>query len=609
MTHDRRPIPNVADAYRRITGIDPHATGKRVTNDEIAVRCVSVANHAHGDRTPSLHINRGKDTWVCRTCAAQGVLGGRSIELVIHAGRARDEKEALDFLVPFEDQKPKPPPPPPEQQRLAAEYDYRDATGRVLYQVRRFEWDLPDGGTDKTFSQRRKLDSGGWEARLGDVERVPYCYPEMVEAMGLGTTVYVVEGEKCADSLRAIGLCATTNAGGSAWKWTPEFVEFFRAATTVIVLGDNDEPGRAAARSRADMLANVCGSVRLLESLPGVDLKGDVVDWLDTNGNDVNALRRMVFEKALMVGAKLDDGSMTALHIWPLHQRILATQTAPLPGIQFGIEALDQELLGMHPSEVTILAARTNVGKTAMAEKIAMGASRTHKVLFYSLEMGAIRLHDRIAARCHGMKPKEYVRLGRPTLEDDLEWFNQHNLMVVGKCKDATVERMEELVAIHQPDLVIIDHLRHIKGWLGGGKQRADLAASKVMYELVEMAARRQTHMLLLHQLGRDADGSRPILSDLRDAGAVEETADNVLLLHRPFQHILRNQAMDPEFADNVCEVSLQKARDGGIFTTHLLWDGKNMEFRNPFTDEERLQAMRCCAEALASGENGRRRR
>jgi 5S rRNA maturation endonuclease (ribonuclease M5) len=106
-----------------------------------------------------------------------------------------------------------------------AYYAYRDAFGKELYRIVRYD--------PKTFRPFRPV-NGKWEPGLEGVEMVPYHLPEIIEA----ETVWIVEGEKDADNLRAIGVYATTRAtGGNAWE--PELTRWF-AGKKVILCGDND---------------------------------------------------------------------------------------------------------------------------------------------------------------------------------------------------------------------------------------------------------------------------------------------------------------------------------------------------------------------------------
>ena len=156
--------------------------------------------------------------------------------------------------------------------KLVASYDYVDTDGALRFQVCRFE--------PKTFRQRRP-DGDGWQWGMQGVELIPYRLPEVVEQVGKGLGVFAVEGEKDVDALRAIGCVATCNPQG-AGKWRPEFARWFEGAT-VIVLPDNDDPGRRHAEQVRDMLAGSAAKVVILE-LPGLPDKGDVSDWIAAGG-------------------------------------------------------------------------------------------------------------------------------------------------------------------------------------------------------------------------------------------------------------------------------------------------------------------------------------
>lgn len=176
---------------------------------------------------------------------------------------------------------------------IAAAYDYHDASGRLVYQVVR---KIP-----KDFRQRRPNGKGGWIWNLKGVERVPYHLPELL-ASAPDTAVYIVEGEKDADSLRKYGLVATCNPGGASkpvpgkpytGKWLGSYSEHLRGRH-VVVLADNDEPGEAHAQDVARKLTGIASSVCILH-LPNLPPKGDVSDWLAAGGT-VEELERLATE-------------------------------------------------------------------------------------------------------------------------------------------------------------------------------------------------------------------------------------------------------------------------------------------------------------------------
>lgn len=161
--------------------------------------------------------------------------------------------------------------------KIVATYDYLDAAGDLLFQVVRLE--------PKTFRQRRPDPdkSGEWIWSVKGLKLIPYRLPELQEAIASDQTVFVVEGEKDVDALWKIGVPATCNPMG-AGKWTDDLTECF-AGARVVILPDNDDPGRAHRDLVGKSLKPVAASVRMLD-LPGLPPKGDVSDWLSRGGTD-----------------------------------------------------------------------------------------------------------------------------------------------------------------------------------------------------------------------------------------------------------------------------------------------------------------------------------
>src|SRR5258708_56111 len=163
---------------------------------------------AHDDRNPSLSI-REVDGKVLLHC---------------HAGcTQRDVIDALKARGLWQSE-------PSENPRIVATHDYTEERGALLYQTVRFY--------PKDFRQRRPDAQGGWIWKKGP-RQVLYHLPEVLEA----AIVFVVEGEKDADTLRRHGFVATTNAGGAKAAWLPQFTEAL-VGREVILIPDRDAPGR-----------------------------------------------------------------------------------------------------------------------------------------------------------------------------------------------------------------------------------------------------------------------------------------------------------------------------------------------------------------------------
>ena len=151
----------------------------------------------------------------------------------------------------------------PASSEIISTYDYRDETGTPLYQVVRF-W-------PKDFRQRRPdpTNPTGWVWNLNGTPRVLYNLPQLVKAREAGLPVYVVEGEKDADALTAVGQVATCNSGG-AGKWRDEYAEHLRGLE-VTIIADTDTAGGKHAEQVAVSLKGIARSVQVVEPAEGKD--------------------------------------------------------------------------------------------------------------------------------------------------------------------------------------------------------------------------------------------------------------------------------------------------------------------------------------------------
>ena len=243
--------------------IETRFSGQRITaNRELQLRCP-----LHADRTPSLSFNTEKGVWKCHAGCGEG--GLIDFEQKLNGG-TRDEAwhrvlEVMGEGHLFESQRSKP----------VAVYQYLDCQGRLLFEKLRYE--------PKRFVQRKPLGNGRYEYKLGDTQKVLYRLPEVLTA----NVVIITEGEKDADRVVSLNLAegdkharvaASTNFDG-AGKWREEYSPYC-LGKRVVILPDNDEPGRAHAEMVASSVSKFAAGVRIV-NLPGLPEKGDVTDWLD----------------------------------------------------------------------------------------------------------------------------------------------------------------------------------------------------------------------------------------------------------------------------------------------------------------------------------------
>lgn len=157
-------------------------------------------------------------------------------------------------------------------------YNYRDEHGDLVYRVLR--------NAHKNFSQQRLTDAGKWEWGLDGCPRLLYRLPELI-ADDSDQYVFITEGEKDVNNLVKLGLQATCNSGGAG-----KFAQDNSAlkGRIVVILPDNDEPGRRHAADVQRKLAGIASQSAILE-LPGLPEKGDVSDWIAAGGVKDDLLR------------------------------------------------------------------------------------------------------------------------------------------------------------------------------------------------------------------------------------------------------------------------------------------------------------------------------
>jgi hypothetical protein len=154
--------------------------------------------------------------------------------------------------------------------RIVKAYDYTDEQGRLLFQAVRFD--------PKDFRQRSPDGNGGWRWKTTGVRRVLYRLPTLRPAIDSGQTIFIAEGEKDVDTVVALGLTATCNVGG-AGKWKPEYSGCLRGAKVIIIV-DQDEPGKKHAAQVAKSLHGVAELVKVIDPPAGKD----VTEWLQEHG-------------------------------------------------------------------------------------------------------------------------------------------------------------------------------------------------------------------------------------------------------------------------------------------------------------------------------------
>lgn len=275
---------------------------------------------------------------------------------------------------------------------------------------------------------------------------------------------------------------------------------------------------------------------------------------------------------------KIDQVLTQAMdHIDELYQR-----DEDITGLSSGYRALDKMTAGFHADELIILAARPGVGKTAFALNIAqnIGTNTDETIAIFSLEMGAEQLVNRMLC-AEGLIDASRLRTGQ--LEEE-----EFSKLVVAMASLSTANifiddtpgiRVAEIRAkarrLKQEQgnlgLIIIDYLQLIEG---SGRESRQQEVSEISRQLKKLAKELDVPVIALSQLSRSVESrqdKRPILSDLRESGSIEQDADIVAFLYR--EDYYRSEDGEEEAPeDNTIEVIIEKNRSGARGTIKLLF-------------------------------------
>ena len=264
-----------------------------------------------------------------------------------------------------------------------------------------------------------------------------------------------------------------------------------------------------------------------------------------------------------------------------------------LTGIPTGFNDLDKLTSGLHPSDFIILAARPSMGKTALALNIVQNvALRAHKrvggdprsVAFFSLEMSKEQLVNRMLC-AEANIDSQRLRIGEMKEDDWTHLWDACDVMSKAKIYiDDTAgitvmdmrSRARRLKAEHGLDLIVVDYLQLMQG---SGKRNTSgdrqQEVSEISRSLKALARELDVPVLALSQLSRGVEArqvNRPMLSDLRESGSLEQDADIVAFLYREDYY-------NPETENKHTELIIAKHRNGPVDTVNLFFHKQFTKF------------------------------
>ncbi len=259
-----------------------------------------------------------------------------------------------------------------------------------------------------------------------------------------------------------------------------------------------------------------------------------------------------------------------------------------ITGLPTGFKDLDRLTAGLQPSDLILIAARPSMGKTAFVLNIAQHVAVKEKkpVAFFSLEMSKEQLVQRMLCT-EATIDAQRLKIGDLK---DTDWSNLVKAadrlssapIFIDDTPGATVteirSKARRLKVEHDLSLVVIDYLQLMQGSAGGKSDSRQQEISEISRSLKSLARELNVPVLALSQLSRGVEArqnKRPMLSDLRESGSLEQDADIVTFLYREdyYNHETENK--------NITEVIVAKHRNGPVDTVELYFQKEFTRFRN----------------------------
>lgn len=306
---------------------------------------------------------------------------------------------------------------------------------------------------------------------------------------------------------------------------------------------------------------------------------------------DLNEILSQTEQNLSTISSEQKKGFRPIIDVIDSTQSILderSQKVGDVTGTSTGFTVFDQITTGLHEDNLIIIAARPAMGKTAFALNIAQNVAKSSDkaVAIFSLEMGAESLVERMLS-AEGLIPSYHVRTGNLSESEWRRMISAQERLAKGKIfiDDTAGIRISEIRSkakrLAQENgglgLIVIDYLQLIEG---RGRENRQQEVSEISRQLKIIAKELKVPVIALSQLSRGVDqrnDKRPILSDLRESGSIEQDADIVAFLYRE-AYYKRDEQEEP---DNVTELILEKNRHGSLGTVQLYFLKEYAKFAN----------------------------
>lgn len=348
----------------------------------------------------------------------------------------------------------------------------------------------------------------------------------------------------------------------------------------------NAVPTASHAKAYAEIVEKAAVRRKLIKA--GTDIATKAYED-DTNVDElVGAAERELFEVSDKI-VKSDYSAMGDL-LADAFERIeeLHKNKGVLRGLKTGFRDLDAKTAGMQKGDLVIIGARPAMGKTTFAQNLAYNIASINNrgVLFFSMEMAANEIVDRMISDVSGVDnwkmrtgnvtDEEFSRIGDALGEmDDIPiYIDDTSSMTIMELRNKARRAMHD----HDIGIVIVDYLQLIQGsdrYKGNRVQEV----TEISRGLKILARELSIPVIALAQLSRSVTGRddpRPVLSDLRESGSIEQDADLVMFLHRPDYYRQNDDNFEPT---NITELLVAKHRHGAVGKIELYFHPELLRF------------------------------
>ena len=337
--------------------------------------------------------------------------------------------------------------------------------------------------------------------------------------------------------------------------------------------------------------ANIVKDKAMLRALSdaSADISQMVSEQVGTTSEILEAAEKKIY--AIRKGERGDSLEPISVTLHKVFDRLteLSQSDSAIPGMSTGMRDLDKKINGLNNSDLLLVAARPAMGKSAFALNLALNVAKKYKktVAIFNLEMSREQLAMRLLA-IESFVDGQKMQTGKLTEE---EWsklsmasvaLSQTDIRIDDNPSITVAEMNAKCRRVENLGMVVIDYLQLMNGsgyGKGGGDSRVNIV-SDISRSLKIMAKELNVPVICLSQLSRGPESrtdKRPMLSDLRESGAIEQDADEVLFLYRDEYY---NENTEDK---GVAECIVSKNRHGEVGTVKLQW----VPQYQTFTDRE----------------------